>query len=56
MGLTRAAALRNSIPGCKDIIVLADDKQPTVFAERMLGKATRWKQVAELNRPASRRK
>lgn len=35
--------------GCEGVIVLPSDKQLSILAERTLGKASRWKQIAELN-------
>ncbi len=35
--------------GCEGAIVLPHDKKLTILAERTLGKASRWKQIAELN-------
>ena len=35
--------------GCEGVIVLASDSPLSVLAERTLGEASRWKQIAELN-------
>ena len=35
--------------GCDGAIVLAGDKKLSILAERVLGKASRWKEIAELN-------
>ena len=35
--------------GCEGVIVLAGDTKLSTLAERTLGKASRWKQIAELN-------
>ena len=35
--------------GCEGVIVLASDSPLSVLAERTLGKASRWKQIAKLN-------
>ncbi|MXX91807.1 MAG: ankyrin repeat domain-containing protein [Boseongicola sp. SB0677_bin_26] len=35
--------------GCEGVIVLPSDKKLTVLAERTLGKASKWREIAELN-------
>ena len=35
--------------GCEGVIVLASDTKLSTLAERTLGKASRWKQIAEIN-------
>lgn len=35
--------------GCEGVIVVPGDKQLSIIAERTLGKASRWKQIAKLN-------
>ena len=35
--------------GCEGVIVLPSDKKLTIIAERTLGNAARWKQIAKLN-------
>ena len=35
--------------GCEGVIVLPGDKELSILAERTLGKASRWKQIARLN-------
>ena len=35
--------------GCEGVIVLASDTKISILAERTLGKASRWKEIVELN-------
>ena len=45
----RLAKLTSEGRGCDGVIVLAGDTKLSILAERVLGKASRWKEIAELN-------